>query len=101
MPTQKSDISNQFQELFKSAVSMNVNSYSSFLKVFSIFNIFWYYQAHLDKCLAGFWIRLCYITYLFENLPVPVKHEFYLASSLWKLEQIPGMWLQRGYNIVK
>ena len=53
------------------------------------------------RCFAGFWIRLCYCMYLFENLPLPVKHEFYLASSFWKFGQSLGIHLQWGPNIAK
>ena len=34
------------------------------------------------RWLEGFWIRLCYGKYLFENLQVPVKRKFYEESSI-------------------
>ena len=39
------------------------------------------------RCFARILIRKFEI--LFANLPVPAKHEFYLASSLSKFGQIP------------
>ena len=88
-----------------------------FLRLFFLpfvhFQYFWYYHSYISnpvkhliaicktlylRCLAGFWICLSYSTYLFENLPVPVKHEFCLGISLWKFGQIPGVRLQWSSN---